>query len=109
MDNVPSGAFCLEGHIDVPDDRTAGIEIALEEHITLTRTEPGCIFFNVEPCTKVPGRFPAGFWCLKPLLTEMPSMPINCVLPIRPGQRQVPEFHAITAPGKLTRLLPPAF
>jgi quinol monooxygenase YgiN len=47
----------LTGHIDVPADRLASVEAALAEHIALTRAEPGCITFSVEPCDQVEGRF----------------------------------------------------
>ena len=47
----------LTGHIDVPFDRLASIEKALKEHTRLTRAEPGCITFSVEPCDQVEGRF----------------------------------------------------
>ncbi|MEM7215062.1 MAG: antibiotic biosynthesis monooxygenase [Pseudomonadota bacterium] len=57
MASLPKGAFCLEGHIDVPEDRIPSVTIALEEHIELTRQEPGCIYFKVDPCQKVKGRF----------------------------------------------------
>ncbi|MEM7068032.1 MAG: antibiotic biosynthesis monooxygenase [Pseudomonadota bacterium] len=57
MAELSSGAFCLKGHIDVPEDRAEFVKAALAEHIRLTRDEPGCIFFNVEPCSDVAGRF----------------------------------------------------
>lgn len=47
----------LTGHIDVPADRLASIEAALAEHKALTRAEPGCISFSVDPCDQVAGRF----------------------------------------------------
>ncbi len=47
----------LSGHIDVPEDRRHAIAQALPEHIRLTRAEPGCVFFTVEPDLSVPGRY----------------------------------------------------
>ena len=57
MPDLAKGSFRLEGHLDVPADRLAEISHALKEHIKLTRAEEGCIFFNVDPCDKVEGRF----------------------------------------------------
>ena len=54
---LPAGTFRLEGYIEVPLERIAEVEAALGEHIALTRAEPGCIFFNVDPCPEVAGRF----------------------------------------------------
>ena len=54
---LSAGTFRLEGHIDVPVDRLEAVSIALLEHIRLTREEPGCLFFNVDPCPDVEGRF----------------------------------------------------
>ena len=51
------GNFRLEGYIDVPAERCDAVSEALKEHIRLTREEPGCLFFNVDPCTDVTGRF----------------------------------------------------
>ena len=47
----------LTGHIDVPPERLHAVAEALPLHIELSRAEPGCIFFNVDPCPNVPGRF----------------------------------------------------
>ena len=47
----------LDGHIDVPPDRLAAVRAALPKHIELTRAEPGCLSFSVEPSPDVPGRF----------------------------------------------------
>lgn len=47
----------LTGHIDVPTSRRTAIEAALAEHIGLTRTEPGCLRFDVTPDAHVPGRW----------------------------------------------------
>ncbi len=57
MSELPQGSFRLEGHIDVPADRIAQVSYALKEHIKLTREEAGCLFFNVDACEKVEGRF----------------------------------------------------
>ncbi len=57
MSDLPKGAFRLEGHIDVPTERIAQVSEALKDHIHLTREEAGCIFFNVDACSKVKGRF----------------------------------------------------
>ncbi len=47
----------LTGHITVPPERLDAIRIALQEHIRLTRAEPGCISFNVTENPDHPGRF----------------------------------------------------
>ena len=47
----------LQGHIDVPADRLAAVRAALPEHIRLTRTEPGCLRFDVTELADPPGRF----------------------------------------------------
>lgn len=57
MADLPKGSFRLEGHIDVPADRIAQVSEALKDHIRLTREEEGCIFFNVDACAEVEGRF----------------------------------------------------
>lgn len=57
MSELVKGNFRLDGHIDVPTDRISEVKAALEKHIELTRSEPGCIFFNVDPCPDVAGRF----------------------------------------------------
>lgn len=57
MSDLPKGSFRLEGHIDVPADRIAQVSEALKDHIKLTREEAGCIFFNVDACEKIAGRF----------------------------------------------------
>ena len=54
---LSAGNFRLEGHIDVPVDRLEAVSIALQEHIRLTREEPCCLFFNVDPCPEVKARF----------------------------------------------------
>ena len=55
--DLPKGSFRLEGHIDVPADRVADVSEALKDHIRLTREEAGCIFFNVDACPDIKGRF----------------------------------------------------
>ena len=57
MSELAKGSFRLEGHIDVPASRIVEVREALKEHIRLTREEQGCIFFNVDPCPDVEGRF----------------------------------------------------
>ncbi len=47
----------LTGHIDVPPERLEAIAEALDEHIRLTRAEPGCEYFEVLPDADLPGRF----------------------------------------------------
>lgn len=49
-------AVYLNGHLDVPRDRLADVMAGLEEHLRLTRAEPGCVSFSVEPCPDVAGR-----------------------------------------------------
>ena len=55
--DLKSGNFCLEGHIDVPEDKRQAVAAALDEHIALTRAEPGCIYFHVDPDVDIPGRY----------------------------------------------------
>lgn len=57
MSDLPKGTFRLEGHIDVPADCIEQVSEALKEHIRLTREEAGCIFFDVDACANVEGRF----------------------------------------------------
>lgn len=57
MANLKPGTFRLKGHIDVPVDRIEAVDAALQKHINLTREEPGCIFFKVESCQSVEGRY----------------------------------------------------
>lgn len=47
----------LTGHIDVPPGRREAVAAALPEHIRLTRAEPGCLQFDVQPDPQVPGRW----------------------------------------------------
>ena len=54
---MPKGSFRLEGRIDVPAYRVEQVSEALKDHIKLTREEKGCIFFNVDACPEVKGRF----------------------------------------------------
>lgn len=54
---MPKGRVTLTGHIDVPPDRMDDVQAALPTHISLTRAEPGCLSFDVDPCPEVPGRF----------------------------------------------------
>ena len=57
MADLVKGNFCLEGHIDVPPEKRNVIAEALVEHIDQTRAEPGCIYFNVDPCPVRKGRY----------------------------------------------------
>jgi quinol monooxygenase YgiN len=52
-----SGTITLQGYIEVPKNRQAGIRAALPKHISLTRQEPGCLAFNVTENPKISGRF----------------------------------------------------
>ncbi|MHA1165610.1 MAG: putative quinol monooxygenase [Alphaproteobacteria bacterium] len=54
---MPKGTVTLTGYIDVPPERMDDIQAALPTHISLTRTEPGCLSFDVSPCPDVKGRF----------------------------------------------------
>ncbi len=47
----------LQGHIDVPSDRMKAVTTAVVDHISLTRSEAGCISFEVTPSPDVNGRF----------------------------------------------------
>ncbi len=51
------GEVTLTGHIDVPRNRLDDIRAALQDHIRLTRAEPGCLMFNVDEDPDIPGRF----------------------------------------------------
>ncbi len=57
MTNKTAGQVQLNGHIDVPADRMKAVAAALPQHIALTRSEEGCISFNVTPSDTVNGRF----------------------------------------------------
>lgn len=57
MFEIPKGSFRLEGFIDLLTDWVTHVSEALKEHIKLTRAEKGCIFFNVDACQNVEGRF----------------------------------------------------
>ena len=46
----------LTGYLDVPAERWDAVMESLKTHIDLTRQEPGCISFNVEPCSDTPHR-----------------------------------------------------
>lgn len=41
----------------MPADRVSEVSAALKDHIKLTREEAGCLFFNVDACEKIAGRF----------------------------------------------------
>lgn len=57
MTELVPGNYRLEGHIDVPAGQQDAVRVTLNDHIQLTRAEPGCIFFHVEPDDDHPGRF----------------------------------------------------
>lgn len=44
-----SGAVTLEGWIAVAPDELARLRPLLDEHVRLTRAEPGCLAFSVMP------------------------------------------------------------
>lgn len=46
----------LTGHMDVPPDRIDAVMAALPHHIALTRAEPGCLSFDVNPAPDTPFR-----------------------------------------------------
>ncbi|MBB5751558.1 putative quinol monooxygenase [Prosthecomicrobium pneumaticum] len=46
----------LDGHIDVPEERRAGVAAALAEHVALSRAEPGCLTFELRWSVDPPGR-----------------------------------------------------
>ncbi len=48
-----SGRVLLNGYVDVPADRWEEVREAMQDHITLTRNEAGCVMFNVTPCREV--------------------------------------------------------
>ncbi len=47
----------LRGHIAVPRAHRPAVAAALDEHIRLTRAEPGCLRFDVVPDPTRPGRY----------------------------------------------------
>ena len=47
----------LQGHIIVSDDDLPLVSEALPQHIALTRTEPGCLIFNVSQDSEDPNKF----------------------------------------------------
>lgn len=47
----------LTGTIDVPLDKLGAAAHHIDVHISLTRAEPGCLEFRVEPDETVKGRF----------------------------------------------------
>ncbi|MEM8540832.1 MAG: antibiotic biosynthesis monooxygenase [Pseudomonadota bacterium] len=51
------GNVVLEGYIEVPAERIASIQDALEQHIALTRAEVGCLYFDVTADKAIEGRF----------------------------------------------------
>lgn len=47
----------LQGYILVPDNNLESVTAALDEHIRLTREEPGCLVFEVTRDEKQVNRF----------------------------------------------------
>ena len=46
----------ISGYIDVPLDRLADVKNAMPDHIRASRSEPGCLFFELTHDADVPGR-----------------------------------------------------
>ena len=44
---MPGKHIHLSGYLDVPEARLAAVLEALQEHIRLSRAEPGCLSFSV--------------------------------------------------------------
>ena len=57
MENLRHQRVYLKGHIDVPEDRLELVSKALPDHIALTLKEPGCLSFEVIPCSLIENRF----------------------------------------------------
>jgi autoinducer 2-degrading protein len=53
----PAGQVVLSGHLQVPADDLERVRAALPEHRDLSRAEPGCLEFRVEPHPDDPCRF----------------------------------------------------
>ncbi|MEM7081054.1 MAG: antibiotic biosynthesis monooxygenase [Pseudomonadota bacterium] len=51
------GRVILRGYIVVPRADLARVAGELPEHVRLTRAEPGCVSFSVEPSEQDPQRF----------------------------------------------------
>lgn len=47
----------LQGYIEVPESELESVLAALPRHIELTRSEPGCLVFNVERDPVIDNRF----------------------------------------------------
>lgn len=47
----------LDGFLNVPADRLDAVRAALPQHIALTRSEKGCVSFEVTEDVNRPGRF----------------------------------------------------
>ena len=52
-----SGTVTLRGWIAVPPDELARLRPLLDEHVRLTRAEPGCLAFDVTESPERPGWF----------------------------------------------------
>ncbi len=55
-ETAQEGRVYLDGYLDVPAERWAVVREAVNEHIALTRKEPGCIKFEVVPCPDIERR-----------------------------------------------------
>lgn len=48
--NLSTGSrVFLDGYLEMPADRRAAVLAALPDHVALTRAEPGCLSFEVNP------------------------------------------------------------
>ncbi len=57
MPHIDTKQIHLTGYMDVPLDKVHEVNIAVKDHIALTRAEEGCISFEVTSCPDVQGRF----------------------------------------------------
>lgn len=51
------GRVILSGHIEVPEMELEVVTEALKQHIELTRSEPGCLVFEVSQSSDSPTHF----------------------------------------------------
>ena len=56
-DKPKGGKTTLTGYLLVPGDRIEAVRAALPRHIELSRSEPGCLAFEVTENASEPGRF----------------------------------------------------
>lgn len=57
MGIMAKGNVLLDGTIHVPAEHLSAVQPLLEDHITKTRAEPGCLSFSVTQDSATPGRF----------------------------------------------------